>query len=49
MVNAALQYIRKWKKVQFTQELDSHVHEFSQPVSVYEEIGAKEITALVQN
>lgn len=50
MVNAALQYLRKWKKIQFNQDIDDYENQFEQEdEDIYGKIGAKELTAMVQN
>ena len=48
MVNAALQYLRKWKKLKFNQEIDEHGMELPQQEEAYAKIGAKELTTMVQ-
>jgi RNA polymerase sigma-70 factor (ECF subfamily) len=50
MVNAALQYLRKWKKIQFNQDIDDYENQFEQEdEDIYGKIGARELTAMVQN
>lgn len=48
MVNAALQYLRKWKKLNFNQSLDGFEDQLSYKDDILGKIGAKELTALVQ-
>ena len=48
MVNAALQYLRKWKKLNFNQNIDDYEDQFQQDEDVYGSIGAKELNSLVQ-
>lgn len=48
MVNAALQHLRKWKKLKFNENIDDHDVVMSQKEDVYGKIGAKELTAMVQ-
>ena len=49
MVNAALQYIRKWKKLKFNQNIDEYDMDIPQNEDTYSKIGAKELTAMVQH
>ena len=49
MVNAALQYLRKWKNIQFNQDIDDYEDKFHHEDDIYGKIGAKELTAMVQN
>lgn len=49
MVNAALQYLRKWKNIQFNQDIDDYEDKFHHEDDVYSKIGARELTAMVQN
>ncbi|PLW93566.1 MAG: RNA polymerase [Marinilabiliales bacterium] len=49
IVNAALQYLRKWKKLNFNQPIDDYEEKLSIGETVIETLGAKELTALVQN
>lgn len=48
MVNAALQYLRKWKKFDFTQDIDDYENQLVYEEDVYDTLGAKELTSLVQ-
>ena len=48
IVNAALQYLRKWKKLNFNQSIDDHEEYLSYNEDIYGNIGAKELTAIVQ-
>jgi RNA polymerase sigma-70 factor, ECF subfamily len=48
MVNAALQYLRKWQKVDFTKNIDDYENQFVYQDDVFDTIGAKELTLLVQ-
>ena len=49
MVNAALQYLRKWKKLSFSEDLDDYTNQFSTKDDVFDQLGVKELTNLVQN
>ena len=49
MVNAALQYLRKWKKLNFNQHIDDYEDQFMQQEEVSDKIGAKELNSMVQN
>ncbi len=48
MVNAALQYLRKWKKLDFDKNVDDYENFKTGEENVFDKIGAKELTALVQ-
>jgi RNA polymerase sigma factor (sigma-70 family) len=49
MVNAGLQYLRKWKKVDFTENVDDYQNQMvNNNENVFDKIGAKELTLLVQ-
>ena len=48
MVNAALQYLRKWKKLKFNQTIDEYNMEIPQQEDAYAHMGAKELTGLIQ-
>ena len=48
MVNAALQYLRKWNKLKFNQDIDDHEDKFVQQEEAYGNLGAKELTGMVQ-
>ena len=49
MVNAALQHLRKWKKLKFNQDIDDHDDQFIQQEEVYGKLGAMELTGMIQN
>lgn len=49
MVNAALQYLRKWKKLNFNQSIDDYEERIPATENIIESLGAKELTELVQN
>ena len=49
MVNAALQHLRKWKKLNFTESVDDYQNKLANNENVFETLGAKELTTLVQN
>lgn len=49
MVNASLQHLRKWKKLNFNQSIDDYEDRLSYPEDVFGKLGAKELTAMVQN
>jgi RNA polymerase sigma-70 factor (ECF subfamily) len=48
MVNASLQYLRKWKNLSFSQNIDDYEDHFTEQEGVYEKIGNKELTGMVQ-
>lgn len=48
MVNAALQHLRKWKKLKFNQNIDEYDMEIPIQEEAYSKIGAKELTEMVQ-
>jgi RNA polymerase sigma-70 factor (ECF subfamily) len=48
IVNAALQYLRKWKKFDFNQSIDNYEDRLSYPEDVFGKLGAKELTTMVQ-
>jgi RNA polymerase sigma-70 factor (ECF subfamily) len=48
MVNASLQHLRKWKKLNFHQSIDGYEDHAIQQEEVFGKIGTKELTALVQ-
>ncbi len=49
MVNAALQHLRKWKKLNFTETVDDYENKIAYDENVFETLGAKELTVFVQN
>ena len=49
MVNAALQQLRKWKKLKFDDAIEDYENKLMYTEDVYASIGAKELTSLVQN
>jgi RNA polymerase sigma-70 factor (ECF subfamily) len=48
MVNAALQNLRKWKKLDYHEDIGTHTQLIMEQEDVYEKLGAKELTAIVQ-
>lgn len=48
MVNSALQHLRKWKKWDFTQSIDDYENQITYQDDVFDKLGAKELTTLVQ-
>jgi RNA polymerase sigma-70 factor (ECF subfamily) len=48
MVNASLQYLRKWKKLTFNRSIDEKDEHLPVNEDIYDNLGAKELTALVQ-
>lgn len=48
MVNAALQYLRKWKKFDFTQNIDEYEEQVVYQENVFDALGAKELTLIIQ-
>lgn len=49
MVNAALQHLRKWKKLNFHQSIGDYEERIPATENIIESLGAKELIALVQN
>lgn len=49
MVNAALQHLRKWKKLNFTESVEAYENQFSSNEDIFDTIGAKELTQMVQS
>lgn len=49
MVNAALQNLRKWKKLDFHEDIDTHSNLVMHEEDVYDKLGAKELTYIVQS
>jgi len=49
MVNASLQHLRKWKKLNFNQSIDDYEDRLSYPEDAFGKLGAKELTTMVQN
>lgn len=48
MVNAALQHIRKWKKLNFNDSIDDFENHIPYQEDIFDTIGAKELTLLIQ-
>jgi RNA polymerase sigma factor (sigma-70 family) len=48
MVNAALQHLRKWKKMNFSDDIEDYKNNFSYDEEVFTKLGVKEITTMVQ-
>jgi RNA polymerase sigma-70 factor (ECF subfamily) len=48
MVNAALQYLRKWKKLSFNRSIADEDEQYSSNENIYDSLGAKELTELIQ-
>jgi len=48
MMNAALQHLRKWKKLNFNQNVDDYENELFSSEDVFDHLGAKELTRFVQ-
>jgi RNA polymerase sigma-70 factor (ECF subfamily) len=48
MVNASLQYLRKWHKLSFNQSISQQEEQIPHHDVVYEQLGAKELTAIIQ-
>ena len=48
MVNASLQYLRKWRKLNFNQSIGEKEEQIAHHDEVYEKLGAKELTAIIQ-
>lgn len=49
MVNASLQHLRKWNKLNFNQQIDDYDNQLVNSEDVFDSLGAKELMALVQN
>jgi len=49
MVNAALQYLRKWKDSFSSIDIDTMTEDFSTPEAVYATLGLKELTVMIQH
>ena len=49
MVNAALQQLRKWKKLNFDESITDYENKLSNSEEVLAQIGAKELTKMVQS
>ena len=49
MVNAALQHLRKWKKLSFSEDVETYENQLSTKEDIFDTIGAKELTAMVQS
>lgn len=49
MVNASLQHLRKWKKLNYDQHIDEYENQLVTNEDVFDNIGTKELMALVQN
>lgn len=48
IVNAALQYLRKWKNLNLNQSIDDYEDQFAQNDDVVDTLSARELNALVQ-
>ena len=48
MVNASLQHLRKWKNLNFNDAVEDHENYLPAEESVYDQLGVKELTSLVQ-
>lgn len=48
VVNAALQHLRKWKKLSFNQDMEDYENQLIYEEDVFDTLGAKELTAFVQ-
>lgn len=48
MVNAALQHLRKWKNIDFHQDIDDYEDKLEHEDEIVEDLGAKELTSLIQ-
>ena len=49
MVNASLQHLRKWKKLTFHDSVEDHAHDLPSPENIFDKLGVKELTTMVQN
>jgi len=48
MVNAALQNLRKWKKLDYQEDIETQSNLVMEQEDAYDKLGAKEITAIIQ-
>lgn len=48
LVNAILQFIRKWKKLQLNATIDDYMHILAEKSDIYDEMSARELTDLIQ-
>jgi len=48
MVNASLQHLRKWKKLNFTETVEDYENKITYDENIFETLGAKELTIMVQ-
>lgn len=48
IVNAALQYLRKWKNMNLNLSIDDYEDQFAQNEDVFDTLSAKELTSFVQ-
>ena len=48
MVNAALQFLRKWRRLKFNQDIEQYDTQLIQQEDVFGKIGAKELNAMIQ-
>ena len=49
MVNASLQHLRKWKKLSFTEAVEDYQNQISSNDNVFDTLGVKELTSMIQN
>lgn len=48
MVNAALQYLRKWKNLNLNQSIDGYEEQFAENEDIVDTLSAKELNSFVQ-
>lgn len=48
MVNASLQYLRKWKNLKYTEDVADHQHQVASDENIFDKLGVKELTTMVQ-
>jgi len=48
LVNAILQFLRKWKKIKLNSDVDDFTHILVEKSNIYDQMSAKELTSLVQ-
>ena len=48
LINAILQYIRKWKNLKLNATIDDYAHLLTEKSNIYDEMSAKELTFIIQ-
>jgi RNA polymerase sigma-70 factor (ECF subfamily) len=49
IVNAALQHLRKWKRLKYNEDLDKYAYQVESDNDIIGKIGTRELTEMVQN